>query len=132
MEKRKSCNPATLFRFWLRALLALLLSSSAPIFAAQPPKPFTPVKASNKEFCCLGRKTELGKFLLPTQITAADQSLLASPIRIVSEPDIFSAIKGKAKVVERHGDSARWKWDGESADFSLGSKMTADCDGFCW
>ncbi|MEP6663157.1 MAG: glycoside hydrolase domain-containing protein [Verrucomicrobiota bacterium] len=110
----------------------ILAGNSARIFAAKPPKPYTPVKASAKEFRCLGRKTELGNFLLPAQIIAADQPLLAEPIRLVSEPDIFSALKGKAKVMERNGDSARWEWNGESADFSITSTMTADCDGFCW
>src|SRR5438270_741147 len=45
--------------------------------AAQPPRPFTPVKASSKEFRCLNRKTELGGLLLPAQSTAAAGQLLA-------------------------------------------------------
>ena len=117
--------------FYVFATLALL-ANVPEIFAAQPPKPFTPVRATTNEFRCLGRKSELGKFLLPSQITAADESLLASPIQIVSEPEIFSAVKGKANVVENSGDSARLEWIGESADFSVASKMTADFDGFCW
>ncbi|MEO7300039.1 MAG: glycoside hydrolase domain-containing protein [Verrucomicrobiota bacterium] len=114
------------------APMALLITSAASVCASAPPKPFTPVKATTKEFRCLGRTTTLGDFLLPTQIIAAEKSLLASPVRIFSEPDIFSAMKGKAKVVSRNADSAVWKWDGESTDFSFSSKMTADCDGFCW
>ncbi len=108
------------------ALTCLLLGAS------EPPKPFTPVGATAKEFLCLGRKTELGNLLLPAQITAADQPLLASPVRIVSEPDIFSALSGTAEVVDSTPDSARWKWDGESADVSVRGTMTANCDGFCW
>ena len=115
-----------------RAVMVLLLARGEGMLASEPPKPFTPVQATTREFGCLGRKTELGNFLLPAQITAADQPLLAEPIRIVSDPDIFPAMKGKAKVVERGGDSARWQWDGESVDFSLSTQMTADCDGFCW
>jgi hypothetical protein len=111
---------------------ALLLLAGVRELFATPPKPFTPVEVTTNEFRCLGRTTELGKFLLPAQITAAEESLLASPIQIVSEPDIFSAIKGRAKVVEKSEDSARLEWGGESEDFSIASKMTADCDGFCW
>ena len=100
--------------------------------AAEPPKPFTPIKATPKEFCCLGRKTTLGNLLLPEQITAAGKSELAGPVRFFSQPDIFSDIKGRAKVIEQSQDTARWEWNGESPDFTFLGKMTADCDGFCW
>ncbi|MGI8964577.1 MAG: glycoside hydrolase domain-containing protein, partial [Limisphaerales bacterium] len=119
--------------FSLKKILPLaLVMVTFHLPASAPPNPFTPVKATTKEFRCLGRTTTLGDFLLPTQITAAEKTLLAAPVRIFSEPDIFSAMKGEAKVVSRSDDSAIWKWDGESTDFSASSKMTADCDGFCW
>ena len=115
------------------ALVLLFLAMNAGrLTAAEPPKPFTPIKATPKEFRCLGRVMELGDLLLPAQITAAGQPLLAAPIRIFSEPNILSAVTGKAKVIERNDESARWEWKGESADFSLTSTMRADCDGFCW
>src|SRR4051812_2098729 len=94
-----------------RIFVPMFMVVSASLFAGEPPKPYTPVKATTKEFGCLGRKTDLGSFLLPTQIMAADKPLLAAPIRMFSEPDIFVGMKGKAKVVERSGDSARWKWE---------------------
>ena len=46
---------------------------------AAPPAPYTPVKASSSQFRCLGRETKLGPLLLPEQITAAGQPLLARP-----------------------------------------------------
>src|SRR5262249_39679503 len=61
-----------------------------------------------------------------------DNSLLQSPVRLVSEPNIFSSMKGTAKVVENRGDSAEWEWSGESEEVSVTSKLKADCDGFCW
>jgi len=41
------------------------------------PVSYTPVKASRLQFRCLGRETKLGPLLLPQQITAAGQPLLA-------------------------------------------------------
>jgi hypothetical protein len=108
------------------ALACLMLGAS------DPPKPFTPVGATPTEFRCLGRTTALGPLLLPAQIVAADQPLLASPIRIVSDPNISAAMNGETKVVGRDADSAYWQRRGETADVSVVTKMTADCDGFCW
>ncbi|HZQ46850.1 MAG TPA: glycoside hydrolase domain-containing protein [Verrucomicrobiae bacterium] len=119
-------------RFQNALAFAFLAAGLAKLNAAVPPKPFTPVKATSKEFSCLGRKTALGNFLLPAQITATGKSLLAGPVRFFSQPDIFSEMKCGAKVVEQNRDSARWEWQGESTDFSFKGKMTADCDGFCW
>ena len=31
-----------------------------------------------------------------------------------------------------NADSANWEWSGDSPDFHLTSKLTADCDGLCW
>ena len=65
------------------------------------PVPYTPVKASRLQFRCLGRETKLGPLLLPQQITAAGQPLLAAPVRLVTEPDVLGGAKGKSKVAER-------------------------------
>jgi hypothetical protein len=102
------------------------------VFAASPPAPYTPVKASSSEFRCLGRKTDLGALLLPKQIYAAGQPLLAAPARIVMEPDLLAGAKGKGKVTHRTADQAAWEWSGESAAFTIVVCMTGDCDGFCW
>ncbi|MDB6025620.1 MAG: hypothetical protein JWM68_1843 [Verrucomicrobiales bacterium] len=113
-------------------LFPTFAAASLAIAANAVPRPFTPVKATTAQFRCLGRTTDLGQFVLPTQIVAADKPLLNAPIRLVSEPDIFASIKGAAKVVEKNDNQARWEWKGESADVSMAAKMTADCDGFCW
>ena len=42
--------------------------------------------------------------LLPKQITAAGAPLLAAPVRLFSDPDIFSALTCETKVGERSGD----------------------------
>ncbi len=112
--------------------LALLAFGALHLSAIEPPKPFTPIKAGTKEFRCLGRTTELGNFLLPAQITAAGQKLLTSPVRIVSEPDLTSALKGSGKLVQGGPNTAVWNWSAAAADFSVSSRMAADCDGFCW
>lgn len=109
-----------------------VLAAEAGVFASAPPKPYTPVKASPSAFLCLGRKTELGSLLLPTQITSAGQPLLAGPIRIVTEPDFLAGAIGKSRVTERGGDRATWDWTGESQGFRIHARMTGECDGFCW
>src|SRR5207302_10322262 len=98
----------------------------------EPPRPYTPVEATAQEFRCLGRTTELGELLLPKQITAAGAPLLAAPVRLFSDPDIFHGLECETKVVERNRDSAQWQAEARSADFSMTAKLTADCDGFCW
>src|SRR5438445_329031 len=100
--------------------------------AAELPKPFTPIKATAKEFRCLNRKIDLGNFLLPMQIIAADKPLLSAPIQIISEPDVFSTAKGRVKILEKNSQRARWEWNGESVEFLIDAKMSGDCDGFCW
>ncbi|MEO6436113.1 MAG: glycoside hydrolase domain-containing protein [Tepidisphaeraceae bacterium] len=116
----------------MRPITFALLASAAAVFATEPPAPYTPVEATAQEFRCLGRTTELGELLLPKQITTAGAPLLAAPIRLFSEPDLFAGLKCETKVVKRAGDSAQWQTDGESVDLSIGVKLTADCDGFCW
>ena len=107
----------------------MVLSSSH----ASVPSPYTPVKASATEFRCLGRTTKLGPMLLPTQITSAGESLLASPVRLVSDPESATeSITGKGRVLGNNGDSASWEWHGESSAFKIAARMTGDCDGFCW
>ncbi len=110
----------------------LLVGAGADAGAANPPAPYTPVKASNLEFRCLGRETKLGPLLLPQQITAANQSLLAAPVRLVADPDLLAGAKGKSKVAERTADKATWEWAGESPAFGIVVRMTGECDGFCW
>ena len=73
----------------------LLLAANPDAAATEPPAPYTPVKASSSQFRCLGRETKLGPLLLPQQITAANQPLLAGPIRLVTEPDLLAGVKGK-------------------------------------
>ena len=110
----------------------LLLGASANGVTAKPPAPYTPVKASSSQFGCLGRETKLGPLLLPQQITAANQSLLAAPVRLVAEPDVLADVKGKSRVIERTADKATWEWIGESAVLRITARMTGECDGFCW
>jgi hypothetical protein len=95
---------------------------------ADVPKPYTPVKASVAEFQCLGRTTKLGPMLLPTQITAAGEPLLKSPVRIAP----LDGITGKGRLISNDGNSAVWEWQGESSAFQIGVRMTADCDGLSW
>ena len=108
------------------------LATSWIISATEIPKPYTPVKASTTQFRCAGRTTRLGKFLLPEQITAASQPLLARAIRIAAEPDVLGSLQGKARVIENAGDSAKWEWSGESPSLSVRARMSGECDGFCW
>ena len=82
----------------------LAFAAGPGVGASKPPAPYTPVKASTSEFRCLGRKTELGGLLLPKQIYAAGQPLLAAPARIVMEPDLFAGAKGKGKVTHKTAD----------------------------
>ena len=110
----------------------LVLAAGASDGTSALPAPYIPVKASKSEFRCLGRKTELGALLLPKQIYAAGQPLLAAPARIVMEPDLLAGMKGKAKVTQRTAGQAAWEWNGESGAFRISSRMTGDCDGFCW
>ncbi|HSU55700.1 MAG TPA: glycoside hydrolase domain-containing protein, partial [Candidatus Dormibacteraeota bacterium] len=114
----------------MRTLCVLLTLAGAQ--AAAPPKPLTPIEASTHQFQCLGRKVQLGEFLLPKQIVAAGQGLLSSPIRLVAEPAIFDRLKTKSRLVRNDGTSAEWVCSGESQDCRLLVKLTADCDGFCW
>jgi hypothetical protein len=100
--------------------------------AAQPPKPYTPVTASSSQFCCLGRSVQLGLLLLPEQIVAANQPLLAGPVRVVTEPNVLAAVKGEARVIGNTGDRATWQWTGESPELHIRASVSGDCDGFCW
>ena len=113
-------------------VLPTFLTFAVSLQSAEPPKPFTPVEATPGEFRCLGRVTALGDLHLPVQITAAKQPLLAAPIRLFSDPDISAVAKGAKTVVTTTTDSASWQSSSESADLTINSKMTADCDGFCW
>ncbi len=115
-----------------RILIFCFAVWTGAVGAVEVPKPFTPVSANATGFRCIGRKTQFGNFLLPTQIRAADESLLSAPIRLVAEPDLLTSAKGRAKVVEKKDGGARWEWNGESADFQITARMKADCDGFCW
>jgi hypothetical protein len=110
----------------------LLLATGPEAAAARPPAPYTSVKASSSQFRCLGREIKLGPLLLPQQIIAAHQPLLAGPVRLVTEPDVLTGVKGKGRVVSRTGDKATWEWAGESAAFRIAVRMTGECDGFCW
>lgn len=109
-----------------------MLSLSTQPLCAGVPSPYTPVKSKPTEFVCLGRSARLGPLLLPEQITAAGQPLLAGPVRLVSEPDVLSGVVGKAAVTKNTGDLARWEWTGESSQLSIRSAMTGECDGLMW
>lgn len=100
--------------------------------SAEPPKPYTPVEGTLGEFRCLGRTVTLGDLALPEQIRAAGKNLLAAPVGLFSEPDIFAGLKCAQQVVANNGDSATWQATGETTDVAITSKMTADCDGLCW
>ena len=109
-----------------------LLAGGPEAGGAVLPTPYTPIQASGSQFRCLGRETKLGPLLLPQQITAAGQPLLAGPVRIVTEPDVLAGAKGRGKLVERTAEKATWEWSGESAAFRIAARMTGECDGFCW
>lgn len=96
------------------------------------PSPYTPVKSKPTEFACLGRSAKLGPQLLPEQIVAAGRPVLASPVRLVSDPDVLGGIVGKGKVTKNTGDLARWEWTGETSQLSIRSTMTGECDGLMW
>lgn len=119
----KPFRPAAVL-FWFAFSL---LASAAP-----PPSPFTPVEITAQRFTCLGRVTEFGDFLLPKQATAGDRPVLASPVRLVTEPNVLDDLRGHAAIRSNDGDSATVEWSAESADLRAASKLTADCDGFCW
>lgn len=110
----------------------LLLAASPDGSPTKPPSPYTAVKASSKQFRCLGRRMELGALLLPKQIFASGQPLLAAPVRLVTEPDVLAGLKGKGRVAEATSEKASWEWSGESATFRIAVRMTGECDGFCW
>ena len=108
--------------------LFMFVTLAASFASADVPKPYTPVKASDSEFRCLGRTTKLGAMLLPAQITAAGEPLLKSPVRIAP----LDGITGKGKLISNDGNSAVWEWQGESSAFKIAVRMTADCDGLAW
>lgn len=112
---------------WASALLAC-----AAVPAAVPPRPYTPVVASPDRFDCLGRSSELGPFLLPSQITSAGKPLLARAARLVAEPDVLGGLAGRPVVASHGPDSATWTWAADSSDLHASATMTGDCDGFCW
>lgn len=99
---------------------------------AAVPRPYMPVKASDKEIRCIGRVTKLGDMLLPVQIFTADKKVLAQPMAIIAEPNALDGLKGAGRVIENNGDVARLEWTGESKAFHIKSSMSASCDGFCW
>src|SRR4051794_35687247 len=103
------------------------LASSILVSAAPPPPPFTAVQVTAERFECLGRASNLGEFLLPTQVIAASQPVLASPVRLVAEPNFLEGLHGRATVQSNHGDSATLDWSAESPDLRASSKLTADC-----
>ena len=108
----------------LFAAMTFAISSSH----AGIPKPYTPVKASDSEFRCLGRVTKLGPMLLPVQITSAGKPILSSPIKLSG----LDGLTGAGKMIGNSGDSASWEWHGQSAALKVDAHMTADCDGFMW
>ena len=121
--------------FRIAFFIGLSLELIAPAGAATLPAPFTAVRASASSFQCLDRKTQLGGLLLPCQIDTKGKPLLESPIRLVSEPQNSlecPAASVHTRVINRQKDSAAWEWTGESRDLLISSRMTGDCDGFCW
>jgi hypothetical protein len=118
---------------------ALLLRGSAffSLFAGQtkspsPPAPYTAIKASADRFECLGRKVKFGALLLPATIQSAKAPLLASPIKLLSQPDFFTGLTGRAKLISKNPESASWEWTGKNESFSARVRLQADCDGFYW
>jgi hypothetical protein len=74
----------------------------------------------------------LGALLLPKQIVSGGEALLAGPIRIVTAPDVLAGARGKSRVTDRSSEKATWAWAGESKEVRIRSRMTGECDGFCW
>jgi hypothetical protein len=94
------------------------------------PKGYSAIKASARRLQTGERISELGKFALPTQITASKQSLLASPIQLNIE--VGSDPAGTLKLVSKTKGAATWDWTNDSPDLAFEAHMTAECDGFCW
>jgi hypothetical protein len=117
---------------WRLPTLALLAGLTYASPATEPPNPFTPVKATIHRFACLGREIQLGGLLLPSQVIAAGRPVLSGPVGLVSEPDVLSTAKGRARVVAADGAAARWEWNGESAELGIAVSLRGECDGFCW
>lgn len=115
---------------WLCFSVTVFASATEP--ANSPPKPFTPVVAADNQFNCLDRSTALGAFLLPNQVTSAEKSLLAGPVRLVAEPDVIGGLVAQPRVTTRNPDSAIWTWAADSTDLHASASMKGDCDGFCW
>ncbi len=70
--------------------------------------------------------------LLPTQISAGGRQLLYSPILLTADAGALDDIRGKSVLVGNDGNSATWKWQGDSSAFRIAARMSADCDGFSW
>ena len=84
--------------------LIVTAMSSWSAGVASVPLPFTPVRSSAAEFGSLGRTTRLGPMLLPTQIESEGQPMLASPVRLVAEPDsALGGLAGEGRVIENRG-----------------------------
>ncbi len=114
---------------WVGLSIALLLAF-VDVNAESLPKGYTAIKASAHRLQTGERVTELGEFVLPTQITAKQNALLVSPIRLKIECE--SEVKGTSKLVSKTKQTATWTWNGDSSDISTDVKMTGECDGFCW
>src|SRR4051812_9984073 len=107
-NRRLRCRQLSLWVLW-----PTILALAVDVQSAEPPRPYTPVEATPGEFRSLGRVTELEDLQLPVQITAAQQPLLAGPIRLFSDPDVFALAKGAKRVVSNAADSATWQSSSE-------------------
>src|SRR6185437_5622100 len=117
---------------WLLVLVSTIFSLISVAAAdAGVPAQYTAIDAGQRQFSCLGRTIQLDDFLLPSQVIAANGPVLASAMRITSEPPIALSTS-KSRLVSNSGASAKWEWSGDGPDFRASAAMTADCDGFCW
>src|SRR5690242_5939192 len=83
---------------WVGLSVAVLLAL-VNAKAESLPKGYTAIKASAHRFQTGECVAELGEFVLPTQMTAKQNALLASPIRLVI--DCESELKGTSKLVSK-------------------------------
>ncbi|MDB6056880.1 MAG: hypothetical protein JWO95_724 [Verrucomicrobiales bacterium] len=112
------------------ALLAALTLAIANARAESLPKGYSAIKASDHRFQTGDRVTELGGFLLPKEITANKNALLASPVRLKIETP--SVVMVTSKLLSKTKATATWTWNGDASELSASVQMTGECDGFCW
>lgn len=112
------------------ALVAALALAFVDANAESLPKGYSAIKALDNRCQTGERVTQLGEFLLPKQITAKKNALLASPVLL--KIDTPSVLKTSSELIAKTKESATWTWSGDASALSATAQMTGECDGFCW